>query len=172
MTLYRGLLGAAFDALPATAQRLHSREGGAHYEGEVDVRRGHGWLSRLCALATGLPPAGRGPIRVDIEARRGRETWTRHVAGHSMRSRLRAHDGCLREHLGAVVFDFDLRPDGAQLHWRVARVRALGLPLPARLFRDVHAREFEEAGRYRFDVHARLPGIGLLVHYAGWLHVD
>ncbi|MGO1071164.1 DUF4166 domain-containing protein [Lysobacter sp. CA199] len=58
------------------------------------------------------------------------------------------------------------------LTWRLVRVRALGLPLPLGWFGGVHAREFERDGRYRFDVRAALPGIGLLVHYRGWLDVE
>lgn len=172
MTLYRALLGDAFDALPATAHRLHAQDGQRHYHGEVAVRRGAGLLSRLCGWATRLPPAGAGPIRVDIESRAGVETWTRHVARHAMRSTLHAHRGRLRERLGLVVFDFDLLLDEGELPWRVARVSTLGLPWPTRLFDAVRAREFEQGGRYRFEVNARLPGVGLLVHYAGWLHVD
>ena len=58
--------------------------------------------------------------------------------------------------------------DGA-IVWRVVRVSAFGLPLPARWFTGVGARESAEDGRYRFDVWASLPFIGLLVHYRGWL---
>ena len=58
------------------------------------------------------------------------------------------------------------------LTWRLVRVRALGLPLPLGWFGGVRAREFERDGRYRFDVRAALPGIGLLVHYQGWLNVE
>lgn len=57
------------------------------------------------------------------------------------------------------------------LSWHLVRVRALGLPLPVSWFAGVTAREFELDGRYCFDVHAALPGVGLLVHYRGWLDV-
>lgn len=89
-----------------------------------------------------------------------------------MRSTLRAHDGHLRERLGLVTFDFRLHVDDDIVHWTLRRVRALGIPLPARLFTGVHAREFERGGRYGYDVRAVLPGVGLLVHYRGWLNVD
>lgn len=58
------------------------------------------------------------------------------------------------------------------LYWRLMRVRALGLPLPASWFSGVRAREFERDGRYHFDVAAQLPLVGLLVRYRGWLDVD
>ena len=171
-TLYGRLLGADYARLPRTVGMLHARDGLRRYAGEVEVRRGDGLLSRLCAWATRLPPAGAGPIAVDIDAGPSHETWTRHVAGHAMRSRLRAHRGRLRETLGLVTFDFRLVLDGARLRWDVDAVRVFGLRLPRALFGSVVAYEYEEAGRYRFDVRAALPLAGLLVHYRGWLDVD
>jgi hypothetical protein len=89
-----------------------------------------------------------------------------------MCSRLWAGDGLLCERLGLVTFGFRLGVEQGNLIWRVARVRALGVPLPASMFTQVLAREGEAEGRYTFDVQAALPVIGLLVHYRGWLHVE
>jgi len=175
--LYRVLLGAHYDQLLPTLQRLHSRTGRQIYRGKVEVERGRGLLSRLCGWATRLPQAGRGPIKVEIIAGDGCEQWTRMFAGHAMRSRLRARDGLLCERLGAVTFGFRLSvedtPDhGQAIVWRVVRVRALGVPLPPAWFSRVIARESMRDGRYRFDIAAALPLAGLLVHYKGWLDVD
>lgn len=171
--LFRGLLGdAAFDALPPTLRGLHLRRGHAEYRGEVEVTRGVGWLSRLCGWATRLPPAGRGPIRVEIEADAAGECWTRHVGGHAMRSQLWARDGLLNERLGPVDFGFRLDGEDGAIAWTVARVRAFGLlPLPVAWFSQVSARESEADGRYRFEVAAALPLAGPLVRYRGWLAV-
>lgn len=167
--VFEQLLGPRFDELPPTVRRLHADQGFRRWHGEVEVERGRGWLSRLCAWATRLPPAGRGPIVVEIVAAPEREQWTRFVARHAMHSTLWADDGLLCERLGLVEFGFALEGTGGALVWRVARVRAMGLPLPARWLNGVVAREFEHEGRYRYDVAARLPVAGLLVHYRGWL---
>lgn len=169
--VFARLLGDDFAALPAVVQRLHLRAGRAVYTGEAQVERGRGRLARLCAWATRLPPAGSGPVSVEIDAGPAAERWTRHIGGHAMRSRLWAADGLLCERLGLVTFGFRLAVEHGQLTWRVARVRALGVPLPARAFGDVSARESEADGRYAFDVTAALPWIGPLVHYRGWLRV-
>lgn len=172
-SLFAQLLGPAFDTLPGSVQRLHLRGGQATYSGHVSVARGTRLLSRLCAWATRLPPAGDGPIHVDIEAFERSEQWTRRVGCHAMRSRLWAAEGLLRERLGLVTFGFQLGTDDSHLTWRVVRVRALGVPLPARLFSGVSACEGEaQDGRYTFDVSATLPLIGPLVHYQGWLNVE
>lgn len=171
--LFANLLGTAFERLPNSVQQLHMRTGSHVYAGEVRVERGIGWLARACAWATRLPPAGHGLIRVEIDATAYGERWTRCVEGHAMRSHLWATDGLLCERLGLVTFSFRLGAQDGHLTWEVARVRALGIPLPARWFRDVSAIEGESTeGRYTFSVSAALPLIGPLVHYRGWLHVE
>lgn len=151
---------------------VHLRQGPQHLSGEVEVARGTRWLSRLCAWATRLPPAGKGPITVEIDATPGHERWTRHVASHAMPSRLWSRDGLLCERLGLVTFGFRLHAEDGAIVWRVERVRVFGLPLPKAWFDGVGARESEFDGRYHFDVAASLPLAGLLVRYKGWLHVD
>lgn len=140
MTIFPRLLGRGFDTLPPTVRRLQLREGPARYHGEVEVVRGAGLFARLCAAATRLPPTGTGPIAVDLDIRPAREHWTRHVAGHAMRSRLAAHRGRLRERPRLVTFDFVLAVRAGGIERRVAHVAALGLPLPVRLFDGVAAR--------------------------------
>lgn len=169
--LFARLLGRRFVELPPTVRRLHARQGITTYHGEVTVERGAGVLARLCAVATRLPPSGRGPLAVDIVAHAAGERWTRRTGGHAMRSCLWSADGLLCERLGLVTFGFRLDVDRQGLTWRVERVRALGMPLPAAAFRRVRASEREIAGRYVFDVAAVLPLVGPLIHYRGWLDV-
>ena len=145
--LVEGLVADGFGRLPPAVRRLHRASGRRSYHGEVVVRRGTGLLSRACGRATRLPPAGSAAIRVDIDSTPGREAWTRHVAGHAMSSRLWGSGGLLRERLGLVTFGFRLRASADGLDWTVERVHVLGLPLPARLFAGVHAREAERDGR-------------------------
>lgn len=170
-TLYQQLLGAQFDTLAPNLQALHARDGRHRYRGKVEVERGSGICSRLCAAATRLPRTGRGPIKVEIVASAGQERWTRVFAHHALTSRLWSRDGLLCERLGLATFGFRLHIEGGAIVWRVERVRVLGVPLPARWFARVHAREYDSKGRYHFDVAAALPRIGLLVHYRGWLDV-
>jgi hypothetical protein len=177
--LFARILGGAFESLPSCVIALHRRQGVQTYRGEVEVERGRNVLARFLAWLTDLPPARKGPIEVEIIAEGGREQWTRRVGPHAMRSRLWADDDILCERLGAVEFGFRLVVESGELIWRTARVRAFGfIPLPASWFAGVGARESAVGGatvdqRYRFDVRAAMPVIGLLVHYRGWLvHVD
>jgi hypothetical protein len=171
--LFAGLLGeAAFSTLSSRVQTLHLDQGTRRYRGQADVARGRGLLAWLCGWVTSQPPAANGvALEVEIAATAAGERWSRFFAGYPMRSTLWAAQGLLCERLGLVTFGFELAARDGALVWTVRRVRTLGLPLPAGWFAGVRAREFEIEGRYCFDVEARLPVAGLLVHYQGWLDV-
>lgn len=169
--LFSRLLGESFATLAPPVRALHLRGGARRYRGEVEVERGRSLLAALCARATRLPPAGRGPIEVEIAADADGERWSRHVGGHAMRSRLWEHDGLLHERLGPATFAFRLSARDGAIAWSVVRVHVLGVPLPARWFDGVAARESGSGGRYTFDVRAALPLAGPLVRYRGWLDV-
>ena len=171
-TLFARLLGDKFDVLPARVRALHACENARRYIGRADVERGVGILSRCIGAATRLPRSNPDqPLQVIIEPTANGEQWTRTFADHEMPSRLWDADGLLCERLGLATFAFRLDVRDLELTWRVERVRVFGIGLPERLFRGVVAREFEREGRYAFDVRAELPGVGLLVHYRGWLDV-
>jgi len=166
--LFPRVLGEAFARLPLSVRRFHLAPG--RWRGEAEVERGDGVLSRLFALLTQLPPRGHHPVQVEVCEIGDGERWSRRYGdGHTMRSRLWCHDGRLRERLGPILFEYAMHADAEALVWRVDRVRALGLPLPVRWFAGVVARETSREGRYRFDVRAEMPWIGLLVHYRGGL---
>ena len=171
--LFERVLGdAAFSTLPQRVQALHRATGKRTYSGSATVEAGGGWLARLCAWLTALPAQEQTvPVQVEITSDAHGERWTRHFGAHRMPSRFWVQDGLLCEHIGVATFAFALTAQGGALHWQVRHARALGVRLPAFLFRAVRAREFEADGRYGFDVEARLPLAGLLVHYRGWLNV-
>jgi hypothetical protein len=170
-TLYQRILGADFERLPPSLRELHARSGVQGYAGEAEASRGAGRLSRLCGWIAGLPPAHAGAIEVEIDADRHGETWIRRFGDGAMRSRLRERDGLIQERLGPMAFAFALELVDDGVIWRLRSVHALGLPLPLHWFDGMRAHEFEHDGRYRFDVRAALPGVGLLVHYRGWLAI-
>jgi len=172
-TLFARLLGDKFDRLPPRVRALHARETAHVYAGRADVDRGANVMARLMGAATRLPTRKSDQeLRVTIEPSADGERWTRKFADHAMPSRLWDAGGLLCERLGLVTFGFRLDVEDGELTWRVERVRSLGIPLPARLFNGVVAREFDRDGRYGFEVRAELPLVGLLVHYRGWLDVE
>ena len=169
--LFAALLGPAFATLPEPVRALHVAQGLKRYVGEVQVERGSGLLSRLAAFATRLPPAGSGPLCVEIDASPDHERWIRYIGGRAMPSRLWREGDVLCERLGVATFGFNLEVVNEAIVWRVVRVGVFGLSLPPRWFTGVGARESADGERYAFDVRAWLPLVGLLVHYTGWLDV-
>ena len=75
--------------------------------------------------------------------------------------------------MGPLCLEQSLEPRADGLHLVPQRAWFLGIPLPPFLLPRVRAVASEETGpegpRYTFDVAAALPGIGLVVHYRGWL---
>ena len=173
-TLFQRLLDPhVFAILPARVSKIHEALQTKIYRGQTDIERGSGFLAGILATATFLPPAGvKIDTEVEIAVTNKGEQWTRSFGGRRMRSQLWDADGLLCERLGLATFGFALSVENGVLFWRIRRVSSLGIPLPAKWFAGVVAREFVDGGRYRFDVRAELPLIGLLVHYRGWLDVD
>jgi hypothetical protein len=134
------------------------------------VLRGKSPICRWIATLLALPPEGSGqPLRVTFEPVAGREIWTRDFGTAAFESVQFEHHGALCERLGPTTFVFELvaAPTGLKLALR--GMRLLGIPLPKRLHPFVDTLEYEQDGRYRFEVESRLPLVGLLVRYAGWL---
>ena len=171
--LFQQLLGESFAELPTPLRIVHDGQSKTLH-GRCDVERGTGRLSRLFAWATSLPPQGKDqPIEFIITSTHGRETWTRKFGRSSMRSSLSVQCATLVEWLGPMRFKFNLSLDHANecVHWRLAGVAVMGLPLPLRWFQHVTACESASGSKYCFDVSAALPLAGLLVRYRGWLDV-
>jgi Domain of unknown function (DUF4166) len=172
-SLFRRLIGDRFEALPIQLRTVHGGAALRTYSGRCRVERGAGFLSRIFSAIASLPPAADSvPIRVSIESHARGETWNRDFDGKTMRSSLSERGGLLEERLGPTVFHFALDAAGGAIDWRLVGVRSLGIPLPLAWFDKVSARESVEGDRYRFDVRAEMPVVGLLVRYAGTLDVE
>jgi len=168
--LFRQLIGPDFEGLPLAVRNVHQDCGETALAGRCRIDRGAGPLAAIFCAAASLPYAGEDvPLRVTIRRDRDGETWAREFAGKAMVSSLRARGGYLEERLGLATFRFTLAADRERIVWKLVAVRALGIPLPVAWFSGVSASESTEGGRYRFDVEARLPVVGLLVRYEGTL---
>lgn len=172
LSLYKTLLGDAFDRLPATIREMHS--GVARAAGRADIEYGQSPLARtICRLAK-FPEAGRDvPAEVRFDVLPKGERWTRSFNGQSFQTELLNDRGSptpyLIEKFGPLHFRLrvvahadgvDLTPEG---------VRLFGLPLPRFLCPEAIGMERERDGRYWFDVSVRFPLVGDVVRYQGWL---
>lgn len=168
-SLYARVMGDRFDRLPASVRAMHSalRDGGA--AGEAHVTGAANALGALIARIVGFPPAGRYPLHVTFTEDERGERWTRQFGRAGFYSVLGMHNGMLTERFGPLRFFFDLLSDAEGLTMEIRGWSAFGIPLPLVLAPRSRAAEWEEDGRFHFDVPIALPLIGRLVHYRGWL---
>ena len=167
--LYARLLGSRFAGLAPAVRSLHEvlADGGA--AGRATVRRGRNPVTRFVASLFGFPPEGEHSLHLHIVERNGEETWIRDFGGRRFASRLSDRGGLLIERFGLFRFGFDLPVENGALTMAMRRWWLGPLPLPLAFAPSAPAREWEEGGRFRFEVAIALPVLGLLVDYRGWL---
>lgn len=174
LPLYRRLLGAAYDALPAPLQAMHDLNSTMTAEGTAKVTRGTGLLARFVAAVIGFPHAGENvPVRVDFKIENGRERWTRTFAGRSFHSTQEQGRGrsewLVCERFGPVNAGMALVLDEGKLRLAVRRWSVLGIPMPRWLAPRGDSYEYAAEGRFHFHVEIGHPLTGLIVAYRGWL---
>jgi hypothetical protein len=173
--LFRTLLSPAdWVRLAPAVQRMHAEGSVLRASGRADVDGETHLIARLLRRLLALPEPGAGQaITVTIERHGTHERWSRRFLHGHMYSTLRADDyGQLHERLGPVTLRFGLCRSGDAIEWQLHGVRLLGLPVPRVLCGTVLSRSGMRGGRYAFDIDTRLPWIGRLVAYRGWLEID
>ena len=172
--LWRDVLGPGFDSLPAPLRALHG-VGGQVWQGRADVTAGPGPLAALVRRLFGFPRAGQNlPLRFELQPLAGGgERWLRHYPGCTMRSDLRPGSGrtlgLIEESFGPIHVAIAILRDGDGISFVTRRWRIGPLPLPRWALPGGTAREFDDAGRFGFDIKIRVPLVGLVVAYRGWL---
>ncbi|MBE1282603.1 MAG: DUF4166 domain-containing protein [Rhodobacteraceae bacterium] len=157
--------------LPRAVTELHSHSG--HYCGLCEIERGRGpfvwmllWLGRFQRAGEDVP--------VSLDVRHDGQVWTwhRNFGGHVTASIL-SHDpqhNCVVERMGALKMCLKPVFQGGQIHVSLTRLTVFGLRCPRGFLPVSETTESEDAQkRYHFDVAARLPVLGLLIRYRGWL---
>jgi hypothetical protein len=176
-SVHAQVLGASFERLPALLRGVHDTRARKEFSGRCSVDSGRNWLARAIALFASLPRRSHDDVAIHVvieridgrETSEPRETWTRRFGEQRMRSVIqRGRDG-LEECFGPIVLTFGLTAEPNRIVWRLKRARFWFVPLPTALFAGCAAFETIVDGRYCFDARAGIAGIGLLVHYKGWL---
>ncbi|AWH54173.1 saccharopine dehydrogenase [Stenotrophomonas sp. ESTM1D_MKCIP4_1] len=173
-SLYQRVLGDAYAQLPDAVQALHAPGAARHWQGSAKVQRGGGLLSRLVGALFGFPAAGEQvPVSVEFVPEAGGERWTRTFAGRrfsSLQTEGRGRDEALLvERFGVVSVGLAVVMEGRRLQLVPRRWSLLGIPLPRALLPGDQSFEYEEDGRFVFDVEIGTPVIGRIVHYRGVL---
>jgi hypothetical protein len=174
-SVYRHVLGPAFDDLPAALRAMHGDEAVWTARGLATVERGRGPFAWLAALMIGFPASGRDvPLEVRFERTPMLEVWTRSFAGKRFRSSQERgagqHAHLIVERFGLARFALALVVDDGRLRLVPRAWSVLGLPLPLALAPGGEAfEEQDEDGRFRFHVDIGHRLLGRFVRYRGWL---
>ncbi len=168
--MYAQVLGPSYAALDGKVRELHDLGGRSVWTGEADVERGTSWIARLGALVAGLPPTGAAQhLNVTFTTENGGETWRREFGNTVFLSHQQPGDGVVLERAGPVLLTLSPQVLNGSLVLGLSRMHVLAIPVPRFLLPIVATREYENTGRYHFEVEARLPWFGRIIRYAGWL---
>jgi Domain of unknown function (DUF4166)/Saccharopine dehydrogenase NADP binding domain len=172
--LYRKVLDSSWYVLPTALQDVHQHSSDRKMHGFANVQRGNGVLSALIATLFRLPKAAENiPVSVSFQSSGNIEYWRRTFGEKSFSSTLThgSTQGLISERFGPFAFDLALVIDAEKLLFVVRDWYFLGLRMPRILKPLGNSYEFSEDGRFNFHVEIKLPVIGLIVRYCGWLSV-
>ncbi len=175
--LYRRILGDAFHDLPPRLQAAHGSDDPRRWSGQAEVCRGMGQFARIIGWGMRLPPKGEAvPVSVDFIPQNGAEVWRRNFGGHIFESRQYALSdaplGVSQERFGMIDVTVVLKVEDNRLVLEPVKWRLFGMPLPKALLPTGQSFEAQIDDRFVFDVEIRVPWIGRIVAYRGWLMPD
>jgi len=174
LTLYQKLLDQAWYKLPQSLQRMHAYKTITKVAGFARVERGTSITSRFVAMLFRFPQAGEEiPVQVVFQPKTNGELWTRTFANKSFSSwqtegRGRS-DKLLNERFGPFTFGLALIINSGKLYLIVRNWSFLGIRLPTRLVPNGDTYEYDDNGRFCFNVEIKHIFTGLIVRYRGWL---
>jgi hypothetical protein len=178
MPLYQRLMGSSWSDLAAPVRSMHGTSSTVWACGRFRIDYGPHPAARLLARVLRLPhPSAAADTRLVVSAHGERELWERTFDGRRFATRQYPRHDELAERFGVLQFRFRLRVLAGGLLYVQRQAAVLcwpvRLPIPALCAPRVEARE-DPAGlkRVRVDVRVFLPGIGLLISYAGTVDVE
>lgn len=174
LTLYQKVLGEVWYKLPQSLQRMHAYKTITKVAGFAKVDRGTSLTSRFIAMLFRFPRAGDEiPVQVEFQPKANGELWTRTFAGRSFSSWQTVgygrSDKLLNERFGPFTFGLAPVIQSGKLHLVVRNWSFLGIRLPTLLVPNGDTYEYDDNGRFYFNVEIKHIFTGLIVRYRGWL---
>jgi hypothetical protein len=172
-SLYRDLLGDAWDALPDAVRACHFQGWPLSLTGDLSITVGTTLAARVFQRLLRLPREdGVAPARLDITGHRYREVWGRRIGTWRLRTVQSAHRDALVEQVGPLEFRIRLEPftdglryaqEGVALRLFRWRIRLPSWAAPYVTAFDVAAQPTGQC----INVILEAPGGDLLIAYAG-----
>ena len=179
--VFKTILGDQYESLPPKVQALHG-DGQMTWRGNANVQSGRNPLAKLIARIVGLNvKAGENiPLTVTFKTDENGEQWTRNFGGQTFKSHFSVGTGrnthLAVERFGIVKIGLALvierGKDGDKLRFIPRRCTVLGIPLPKFLLPREESFEAERDGKFHFNVAVKIPIVGLIAAYEGWLEPE
>ena len=171
--IFQTILGDQFETLPPLVQALHT-ELDTIWQGQARVKTARNPLGKLIGRIVGINvKAGDMPLTVSFKTDDTGEQWVRKFGDQSFSSHFSRGTGrnthLAVERFGIVKVGLALVKDGKRLEFIPRRCTVLGVPLPQFLIPKGESYEHEANGKFHFNVTIKLPIIGLIAAYQGWL---
>ncbi len=173
-SIYQQVLGEAYEKLEKPLQDFHAARESFAKAGKADISNGKGPLAKLVRLLFGFPQARKDcPLTVNIGITEKGEHWDRRFDGKRMSSCQELGNGrqtgLIVERFGAVSVGLAMVENGGRLELIPRSWRFLGLPMPKFLLPSGQIFEHGANDCLNFNVEIRLPVVGSVVSYKGWL---
>jgi hypothetical protein len=167
--------GDSYDLLPSEIKAMHNAENILVAQGSADIKRDTSFLAKASARLFGFPKEGRNvPVTVTFMRTEDGETLQRDFGGEIFTTIF--YDcpkaGHLIERFGPLWFLLECICTRQGIDMYIRKIWLLKIiPLPMCIAPRIDATERVDNGQYRFDVDIRLPMIGRIIHYKGWLSI-
>ena len=175
--IFPTVLAGSFDSLPLSLRDFHTVAGNSRWHGSATVRAARNPVARLLARLFRLPLHSEDlDVRVRVERSADVECWTREFGEATFSSTLRAGTGAdeflLCERFGWVTVSIALVIKDQRLYFVPRRCRIGKLRLPGFLLPRGDSYEFDDDGRFAFNVRFDVPIVGLIAAYEGSLRQE
>lgn len=166
----------SYDLLPPEIKAMHHVQNALIAKGSVDITRGASCIAKLTAKCFGFPNEGNNiPAVVTFSKTPKGERLTRNYNGESFTSYFYDYPepGHMIERFGPFWFLIKCLCNEQGIDMIIQKFWLWKIiPLPLCLAPKIDATERAVDGKYLFDVDIRLPLIGRIIHYRGWLIPD
>lgn len=167
--------GDSYDLLPTEIKAMHNVDNVLIAKGKADITRDVSPLAQAAAKLFGFPKEGNNvPVTVTFTRTEDGESLLRDFGGETFATSFYdwPKPGHLVERFGPLWFLIECvcTMQGIDMYIRKIWLWKV-IPLPMCIAPRIDATERVDNGQYRFDVDIRLPIIGRVIHYKGWLDI-
>ncbi len=174
VSIFESVLDQEFSNLAEALKTLHKPSGKTIWKGEAETQGPANIFGKIAGLLAGVSVSdARSSVTVCITPHNGGETWQRDFGGRKFKSHLKPglakNEYLMMESFGAIKVAMAIFKKGETLRFVPRRWFLFGLPMPKALLPYGDTFEYQEDGKFWFNVSLNVPLAGRVASYKGWL---